>query len=92
MCALLILQLLLLVVRLGPVNPFNHTSWMAAVFTQTIRPMSVCNRCVIEVFGGDLCCQLVLGIFVGIWVFVIRLGQISFFFSVCGLTFAIQFS
>ena len=33
-----------------PVNRFNHTSWMALV-TPTDRPKSVCNRCVIEVFG-----------------------------------------
>ena len=34
-----------------PVNRFNHTSWVA-VATPTDRPKSVCNRCVIEVFGG----------------------------------------
>ena len=34
-----------------PLNQFNHTSWVAIV-TQTERPKSVCNRCVIKVFGG----------------------------------------
>ena len=34
-----------------PVNRFNHTSWVAIVM-QTDRPMSIRNRCVIDVFGG----------------------------------------
>ena len=34
-----------------PVNRFNHTSWVAIV-TPADRPKSVCNHCVIEVFGG----------------------------------------
>ena len=41
-----------------PVNRFHHTSWMIVV-TQTNRPKSLRNRCVIEVFGSVLCCQFV---------------------------------
>ena len=37
--------------KVGPVNQVNHTSWMAVV-TQTDRPKSVRNRCVIELFCG----------------------------------------
>ena len=33
-----------------PVNRVNRTSWVAVV-TQTDRPKSVRNRCVIEMFG-----------------------------------------
>ena len=40
-----------------PVNPFNHTRWMAVV-TPTDHSKSVCNRCVIEFFGGVLCCDV----------------------------------
>ena len=36
-----------------PVNQFNHTSLMDVV-TQTDRPKSVSNCCVIEVFSGVL--------------------------------------
>ena len=36
--------------RLGTINLFNLTSLMAVV-SRTDRPKSVCNRCVIEVFG-----------------------------------------
>ena len=36
-----------------PRNRFNHTSWVAIV-TPTDLPNKVCNRCVIEAFGGDL--------------------------------------
>ena len=36
--------------KVGPVNRFNHTSWVAVV-TLTDRPKSVRNRCVIELFG-----------------------------------------
>ena len=43
--------LLWLVGRLGTVNRFNNTSWMAVV-TPTDRPKSDGNLCVIEVFGG----------------------------------------
>ena len=35
-------------------NRFNHTSWVAFV-TPTDCPTSVCNCCVIEVFGGVFC-------------------------------------
>ena len=41
------------------------------VVTPTDRPKSVCNRCVIEVFGGVLCCPLVFEFSVGIGIFVI---------------------
>ena len=68
-------RLLWLVGRLGPVNRFSHTRWMAVV-TPTDRPTSVCNRCVI----GVLCCRLVVEFPVGIRAFVIGLSQISFFF------------
>ena len=37
--------------KVGPVNQVNHTSWVAVV-TPSDRPMSVCNRCVIELFCG----------------------------------------
>ena len=40
--------------KVGPVNRFNHTSWVA-VHVVTPTPKSVCNRCVIELF---LCCCL----------------------------------
>ena len=40
--------------KVGPVKPVNHTSWVAVV-TQTDRPKSVCNRCVIELFCGVVC-------------------------------------
>ena len=49
--------------------------------TPADRPVSVCNRCVIEVFGGVLCCPLVFEFSVGIGVFVIGLSQISSFLS-----------
>ena len=54
-----------------------------AVFTPTDRPnlKSVCNRCVIELFGGVFVLSLFpFNIFVDIWAFVIRLSQISSFF------------
>ena len=38
----------------GPVNQVNHTSWVAVV-TQTDRPKSVRNRCVIELFCCVVC-------------------------------------
>ena len=40
--------------KVGPVNQFNHTSWVAVV-TPTDRPKSVRNRCVIELFCGVVC-------------------------------------
>ena len=48
----------------------------------TDRPGSVCNRCVIKVFGGFFvlsCCYL--DFCVGVGAFVIGLNQISSFFS-----------
>ena len=51
-----------------------------AVVTPTDRPKSVRNCCVIVVFGGVLCCQLVVEFPVGMDAFVIGLSQISFFF------------
>ena len=64
-----------------PVNLFNYTSRMAIV-TQTDRPNSVRNRCVIEVFGGVFvlsCCFL--GFSVGVGAFVIGLSHIRRYFS-----------
>ena len=53
-----------------------------AVVTQTDRPKSVRNRCVIEVFGGVfvLSCYF-LDFSVGVGTFVVELSQISSFFS-----------
>ena len=39
--------------KVGPVNRLT-TSWVAVV-TQTYRPKSVRNRCVIELFSGVVC-------------------------------------
>ena len=50
MYVLLITRLLRLVGRWAR-KPVNHTSWVAVV-TQTDRPKSVRNRCVIELFCG----------------------------------------
>ena len=62
-------------------KPVNHTSWVAVV-TPTDRPKSVRNRCVIELFCGVFVLSLCpFDISVGIGAFVIRLCQISFFFS-----------
>ena len=52
-CALFITQSL---GRLGSLNRFIHTSWVAVV-TPTHLPKSVLNRCVIEVFSGGFCCH-----------------------------------
>ena len=58
------------------------TTPVGLLVTPTDRPKSVRNCCVIEVFGGVcVCCPLVFEFSVGIGVFVIGLGQISFFFS-----------
>ena len=66
----------------NPVNRFNHSSLVAFV-TPTDRPMSVRNRCVIEVFGGVfVLSRCLLDFSVGVGAFVIGLSQISFFFSV----------
>ena len=53
---------------------------MTAV-TPTDHPMSVTNRCVIEVFGGVfMLSRCFLDISVGVGAFVIGLSQISSFF------------
>ena len=44
----------------------NHTSGVTAV-TPADRPKSVRNRCVIEIFGGFLCCHDAFWIF--LWVY-----------------------
>ena len=56
MCVPLITQLWSKREGWDPMNGFNHTSW-EAVITPTDRPKLDCNRCVIEVFYGLLCCQ-----------------------------------
>ena len=67
--------------RLGTVNRFNHTS-LVAIVTLTDRPKSVCNRCVIEVFGGVfMLSRCVFDFSVGVGAFVIGLSQISSLFS-----------
>ena len=51
------------IVKVGPVNQANQTSW-AAVVTQTDRLKSVRNRCVIELFlWRCLCCHFALKTF-----------------------------
>ena len=65
--------------KVGPVNQVNHTSWVAVV-TPSGRLKSVRNRCVIKLFCGVVY-VVNLPISVGLWVFVIRLGQIASFFS-----------
>ena len=71
---------------MDPVNKFYHT-FRVAVVTITDRPTSVCNRCVIEGFGGLFCrfafwYQLYyLILFVDVRTFVIGLGKISSFYS-----------
>ena len=53
-----------------------------AIVTQTDRPKSVRNRCVIEVFGDVFMLSLCFFDFsVGVGAFVIGLSQISSFFS-----------
>ena len=67
--------------KVGPVNQVNHTSWVAVV-TSTDRPKSVRNRCVIKLFVALFVLSLCpFGISVGVGAFVIRLSQISSFFS-----------
>ena len=81
MCVLLITRLLRGLGRCGPVNQVNHTSWVAVV-TPTDRPKSVCNCCLIELFVALFVLSLCpFDISVGIWAFVIGLGQISSFLS-----------
>ena len=81
MCVLLITRLLRLLGGWDPVNRFNDTSWVTIV-TQTDRPKSVRNRCVIEVFGGVfVLSRCFLNCSIGVGAFVIGLSQISSFFS-----------
>ena len=63
---------------LVPTNWYNTISWMDVV-TPTYRPKSARNCCVIEVFGGVLCCQLVVEFSVGTGTLVIGLSQIFSF-------------
>ena len=67
-----------------PLNRFNHTKWVAIV-TQTDRPKSLRDRCVIEVFGGfRVLWSCFLDFSVDVGAFVIGLSQISsFFLSIC---------
>ena len=56
-----------------------------AIVTPTYRPIakSIRNHCVIEVFGGVLCCELVVELSVGIKAFVINwVRSFSFFLYV----------
>ena len=67
--------------KVGPVNQVNHTSGVAVV-TQTDRPKSARNRCLIELFVALFVLSLCpFEISVGVGAFVIELSQISFFFS-----------
>ena len=60
-------------------NPACVTSWVA---TQTDRPKSVRNRCVIGSFGGVVVLsRSFLDFSVGVGAFVIGMSQISSFFS-----------
>ena len=77
MCVLLITRLLRLVGRLGARKPVYHTSVVTSV-TQTDRPKSVRNRCVIEGFGDVfMLSRCFLDFPVGEGAFVIGLNQIS---------------
>ena len=49
--------------KVGPVNQVNHTSWVAVV-TPTVRPKSVRNRCLIELF-----CSAVYVVILPFWHF-----------------------
>ena len=54
-----------------------------SVFYETLptdRPKSVCNRCVIEVFGGVYVVTLLLDFSVSVGASVIGMSQISSFF------------
>ena len=67
--------------KVGPVKPINHTSLVAAI-TQTDRPKSVRIRCVIKLFLALFVLSLCpFDISVGEGAFLIRLSQISSFFS-----------
>ena len=81
MCVRLITRLLQLVGRLNTSKQVYHTSLMV-VATQTDRPKSVRNCCVIGVLLPFVCCQFAVGVSVGIGTFVIALSQISFFFFI----------
>ena len=60
------------------VNRFNHISGVADE-TQTDRPKSVRNRCVIEVFGGVfVMLRCFLDFSRGVMAFVIWLSKISY--------------
>ena len=59
---------------LDPINWFNHIS-LVAIICPTNRPKSVCNRCVIEVFGGvSVLSRCFFGFSVGVGAFVIGLS------------------
>ena len=80
MCFLSITRLLRLVGRLSARNRFNHTS-RVTFLTQTDRPTSVRNRCVIRVFGGVfVLSRSFLDYHVDEGTFVTGLSQISSFF------------
>ena len=67
--------------KVGPVHQVNHTSWVAVV-TPTDRPKLVRNHSVIELFVALFVLSLCpFDISVGVGAFVIRLSQISSFFS-----------
>ena len=67
--------------KVGPVNQYNHTSWVAVV-TLTDRPKSVRNRFVIELFVALFALSLCpFDISVGVGAFVVGLSLISSFFS-----------
>ena len=81
MCVLLITRLLRLVGRLSARKPVKPHQWVTVV-TPTDLPKSVCNRCVIKVFGGVfMLSRCFLNFSVGVGAFVTELSQISSFFS-----------
>ena len=61
-----------------PVNQFNHAGWIGVV-TPTDRHKSVQNRCVMEVYGGILCCQFLFN-FCWHSVFYLRMESDFFLF------------
>ena len=50
-----------------PVNRFNHTN-LVAIVAPTDRPKSARSRCVIEVFGGVLCCHVAFWILMSVYI------------------------
>ena len=65
---------------MGLANRFNHTSGITIV-TPTDHPKSVCNRCVIEAFGGVfVLSRRYLDLSVGVGAYFIGLSHISSFF------------